>query len=322
MQDDRAFADILQACLEATSTGEVGVEDCAARYPEHAARLEELLPLSDKVRSLPLPAPRPEMLATGEQRLLQAARTRTPAGCSGWLRSTWAWLACGLAAALSGLCFLLCVLAVVAIVIVKPWPPCPTPVPPSPLRTPTPFPPSPIRTPTPFPPSPIRTPTSFPPTPTSTATPVPSTPTPLPTDTPLPTNTPVPPTPTSARQPRPSLGFHPDELRAEGCETSYRTTGSLKNHGGEEANWAANVEIGHEIVKGAEYVARVTVSPDFWSIVGGNETVNYTVTVETNAAWMRQRDKEVKVRLYIAREDNRPGHHQTQAHFTIVNRCP
>jgi len=82
------------------------------------------------------------------------------------------------------------------------------------------------------------------------------------------------------------------------------------------------VEIGHKIVKGAEYVARVTVSPDFWSIVGGNETVNYTVTVETNAAWMRQRDKEVKVRLYIAREDNRPGHHQTQAHFTIVNRCP
>jgi hypothetical protein len=82
------------------------------------------------------------------------------------------------------------------------------------------------------------------------------------------------------------------------------------------------VEIGHEVVKGAEYVARVTVSPDFWSVIGGNETVNYTITVETNAAWMGQRDKEIKVRLYIAREDNRPGHHQTQAHFTIVNRCP
>ena len=117
-------------------------------------------------------------------------------------------------------------------------------------------------------------------------------------------------------EPKPSLGFHPDELRAEGCAASYSATGSLKNHGGEEANWAANVQIGHEIVKGAEYVGQVTVSPDFWSVIGGNETVNYTVTVDTTAAWRGQREKEIKVRLYIAREDNRPGHHQTQAPLT------
>jgi len=103
---------------------------------------------------------------------------------------------------------------------------------------------------------------------------------------------------------------------------SYSATGSLKNHGGEEANWAANVQVGHEIVKGAEYVVRVTVSPDFWPAIGGNETVDYTITVDTGTAWQGQREQEIKVRLYIAREDNRPGHHQTQAHFTIVNRCP
>jgi hypothetical protein len=335
MQDDRAFADILQACLEATLEGRGSVEACVARHPEHAARLEGLLRLSGKLWELPLPTPTPEMLAAGERRLLQAARLGVPAGgCGSWLRSRWAWLACGAAAVLSGLCCLLCVLIVV-IVIIKPWPPSPTltptltwmpttstPFPPSPIRTPTPFPPSPIRTPTPFPPSPTPTPTPFLPTPTPTATPIPSTPTPWPTNTPLPTSTPVPPTPTSARQPRPSLGFHPDELRAEGCETSYRVTGSLKNHGGEEANWAANVQIGHEIVKGAEYVAQVVVSPDFWPVIAGNETVNYTIMVDTTAAWQDQKGKEIKVRLYIAREDNRPGHHQTQAHFTIVNRCP
>jgi hypothetical protein len=314
--------------------GQVSVEDCVARYPGHAARLEELLSLSGKVRALSLPTPTPEMLAAGERRLLQAARLSAPAGgCRTWLRSRWAWLACGAAAVLSGLCFLLCVLIVV-IVIIKPWPPCPTstptpswmpttstPFPPSPIRTPTSFPPSPIRTPTPFPPSPTPTPTPFLPTPTPTATPILSTPTPWPTNTPLPTDTPIPPTPTSAKQPRPSLGFHPDELRAEGCETSYRATGSLKNHGGEKANWAANIQIGHEIVKGAEYVAQVAVSPDSWPVIGGNETVNYTITVDTTAAWQGQKGKEIKVRLYIAREDNRPGHHQTQAHFTIVNRC-
>ncbi|UCC65397.1 MAG: hypothetical protein JSV36_10285 [Anaerolineae bacterium] len=118
------------------------------------------------------------------------------------------------------------------------------------------------------------------------------------------------------------MSFHPDELRADGCATSYSVTGQLKNHGGETANWAANVQIGHEVVKGAEYVTQVTISPSFWLVIGGNETVNYTVTVNTTAAWQSQRDKEIKVRLYIAREDNRPGHHQTQAHFTVVNRCP
>jgi len=132
----------------------------------------------------------------------------------------------------------------------------------------------------------------------------------------------VPALPTPARQPKPSLGFHPDELRAEGCATSYRTTGALKNHGGEAANWAANVQIGYQVVRGAEYVARVVVSPDSWPVIGGDETVNYTIVVDTTTAWQGQRDREIKVRLYIAREDNRPGHHQTQAHFTIVNRCP
>lgn len=131
----------------------------------------------------------------------------------------------------------------------------------------------------------------------------------------------MPPTSTPVKEPQPSLGFHPDELRAEGCESSYSATGSLKNHGGEEANWAANVEIGYEIVQGAEYVAQVKVTPDFWAVIGGDETVNYTVTVDTVPEGQNQSDKEIKVQLYIAREDNRPGHHQTQAHFTIVNRC-
>lgn len=69
-------------------------------------------------------------------------------------------------------------------------------------------------------------------------------------------------------------------------------------------------------------MARVVVSPDFWPVIGGNETVDYTITVDTVAEWRDQREKEIKVRLTIAREDNRPGHHQTQAHFTVVNRCP
>ena len=245
-------------------------------------------------------------------------------GCGDWLSSKWTWLACGIVVVLGALCFLAFVIVVILIVIIKPCPPCPTPT-----GTPTTVPTATCTT------TPTWTPTVSPTTtatvtitavptatPTETATGAPTLTPILPTLSPTPTPIPPTSTPTPAKQPQPSLGFHPDELRAEGCETSYSATGSLKNHGGKEENWAANVEIGHEVVKGAEYVAKVTVSPDFWPVIGGDETVNYTITVDTTPAWQGQRDKEIKIRLYIAREDNRPGHHQTQAHFTIVNRCP
>jgi hypothetical protein len=343
MQDDRVFADILQECLEAAVERRGSVQDCLARYPRHASHLEALLHLSAQVSDVPLPAPTPEMLAAGERRLLQAARARAQGGCFGWLRSTRIWLACGAAIVLGWLCLLVCSIAIVLIVVIRPLPPhptlsplptatrtvapaetvtgSPTPTSPSPMATPTPTLLSPVLTPTPTVLSPVSTPTPVPVPPTSTpkptATPIPATPTRV-----IPTFTLVPALPTPARQPKPSLGFHPDELRAEGCATSYRTTGALKNHGGEAANWAANVQIGYQVVRGAEYVARVVVSPDSWPVIGGDETVNYTIVVDTTTAWQGQRDREIKVRLYIAREDNRPGHHQTQAHFTIVNRCP
>jgi hypothetical protein len=343
MQDDRVFADILQEGLEAAVERRGSVQDCLARYPRHASHLEALLHLSAQVSDVPLPAPTPEMLAAGERRLLQAARARAQGGCFGWLRSTRIWLACGAAIVLGWLCLLVCSIAIVLIVVIRPLPPhptlsplptatrtvapaetvtgSPTPTSPSPMATPTPTLLSPVLTPTPTVLSPVSTPTPVPVPPTSTpkptATPIPATPTRV-----IPTFTPVPALPTPARQPKPSLGFHPDELRAEGCATSYRTTGALKNHGGEAANWAANVQIGYQVVRGAEYVARVVVSPDSWPVIGGDETVNYTIVVDTTTAWQGQRDREIKVRLYIAREDNRPGHHQTQAHFTIVNRCP
>ena len=341
MQDDRAFAEILQECLEATFEGEGSVQGCLDRYPDHSARLEDLLHLGAQIKELPLPAPTPEMLTAGERRLLEAARARGWIGRGGRPRSPWAWIACGAAVVLSWLCLVIC-LCVVVVVVIKPGcpPPTPTPTPtavPTATWTATPT-WAPLASPTgtatatktaspPATPSETATgtpaPTSLPPTPTPTATAIPPTATPVPTDTPVPpTPTQVSARPTPAGQPKPSLGFHPDELRADGCATSYRTTGSLKNHGGEEKNWAANVQIGHEVVKGAEYVSRVTVSPDAWPIIGGSETVNYTITVDTSAEWVGRRDKEIKVRLYIAREDNRPGHHQTQAHFTIVNRCP
>jgi len=76
MENDRAFAEILNDCLDAIKAERASVEDCLARYPQHATRLEELLRLSREARSVPLPSPTPEMLAAGERQLLQAARAQ------------------------------------------------------------------------------------------------------------------------------------------------------------------------------------------------------------------------------------------------------
>lgn len=75
MENDRAFATILNDCLDAIEAGQASIEECLARYPQYADRLEELLCLGDAVRALPLPAPTPEMLASGERRLVDAARS-------------------------------------------------------------------------------------------------------------------------------------------------------------------------------------------------------------------------------------------------------
>jgi len=76
MEDDRVFAGILNDCLDAIDARQASIEDCLTRYPQHAARLEELLRLSSEVRMVPLPTPTPEMLKAGERRLVQAARSK------------------------------------------------------------------------------------------------------------------------------------------------------------------------------------------------------------------------------------------------------
>jgi len=80
MENDRAFAEALNDCLDAIEAGQAGVKDCLARYPQYAARLEDLLRLSDEAGTLSFPTPTPEMLTAGERQLVQAARSRAAEG--------------------------------------------------------------------------------------------------------------------------------------------------------------------------------------------------------------------------------------------------
>jgi len=68
----RSFNSILDECLASIQQGET-VDDCLARYPAHADRLEPLLSLADKVRNTPAALPRPWPQAAAWQRVRQRA---------------------------------------------------------------------------------------------------------------------------------------------------------------------------------------------------------------------------------------------------------
>ena len=79
MDDDRVLAEVWSDCLDNLQTGSSSVQDCLGRYPQQATRFEELLQLGLQVKAMPLPTPTPQMLAAGEQRLLQAVQARAAA---------------------------------------------------------------------------------------------------------------------------------------------------------------------------------------------------------------------------------------------------
>jgi hypothetical protein len=66
---------ILDNCLAQLRTGAT-VQDCLARYPEHADALRPLLALAQQVQSLPTPSPERAAMNAGRQRMIEAVRTK------------------------------------------------------------------------------------------------------------------------------------------------------------------------------------------------------------------------------------------------------
>jgi hypothetical protein len=73
----RELERVLNECLSQLNTGELGLEEVLARYPEHEAELRPLLRTAMLVRQAPRAVPSPAAKAAGQQRLLAAvARKR------------------------------------------------------------------------------------------------------------------------------------------------------------------------------------------------------------------------------------------------------
>ena len=121
---------------------------------------------------------------------------------------------------------------------------------------------------------------------------------------------------------RPSLDFDPDELEADGCQTTYTLTGLLTNSGDSAQDVASNVEVGYTVLSGARFVEMVTIDPSGWETIAAGETASFSVQVDVNAAWLdAPPETEVKLRLFIAAESNRPGHYITRLTLTLIQTC-
>ena len=86
----RKFDTVLDDCMDLLRAG-VGVEDCLARYPEHAEELRPLLSLASAVKGIPTPRPDLASVDANRLRMLDAVqntaalnRQRSPV-MSGWL---------------------------------------------------------------------------------------------------------------------------------------------------------------------------------------------------------------------------------------------
>jgi FecR protein/Domain of unknown function (DUF5666) len=122
---------------------------------------------------------------------------------------------------------------------------------------------------------------------------------------------------------QPSLSFEPDELGIADCQTEYTVTGTLLNTADEPDDYAANVLLDYQVIKGIEYVDGIGLSPKFWETIQPGESKDFDVTVFLDPLLWNEAPTgtEVKLRVFIAQETNRPGHHQTRATVTLVSTC-
>jgi hypothetical protein len=134
-------------------------------------------------------------------------------------------------------------------------------------------------------------------------------------------NTP-PAAPTVMSQPEPSLSFTPDEVATSGCGDPFSLIGTLANMATDPEDEAIDVSLGYNVIEGAEYVESVLPIPSGWPLIAAGASEDFFINVAMNANWDGAPDgTEVKVRVFVANEGNRPEHHMTQLTATITRLC-
>jgi hypothetical protein len=138
---------------------------------------------------------------------------------------------------------------------------------------------------------------------------------PVPTQEPDPTLTPDP-------NAMPSLSFEPDELTAFSCENQSSLEGKLSNTSSEPKDVARSVQLGYEVISGLEWIDQVMVVPSYWDEIAHAESVSFAVKLLFKPDWQAAPSgTEVKVRVFVASELNRPDHLNGRVTATFVRNC-
>jgi ferric-dicitrate binding protein FerR (iron transport regulator) len=92
----RDVNDALDECLTLLEEGHLTLEECLARYPEHASELRQPLEVALEVRRVPPPISSPAAFTAGKQRMLEALAEKQRRQAAS--RTPFAWSAGGLTA--------------------------------------------------------------------------------------------------------------------------------------------------------------------------------------------------------------------------------
>jgi hypothetical protein len=119
----------------------------------------------------------------------------------------------------------------------------------------------------------------------------------------------------------PDLVFKPGEAAVELCDANLSASSQLVNEALIPKDIAVDVQLGYQVVQGAEYVDTIGVQPFTWAQIGAGQPVALQVNVTPTAAWASTADAVVKIRVFIAAEGNRPSAHHSQWLVTFTHRC-
>ena len=135
------------------------------------------------------------------------------------------------------------------------------------------------------------------------------------------------PSPTPDPVAEPQLVFDPENVKVPVCgggqqATEFDVEGKLANIAGEPVDVAANVSLGFQVVKGAEFVNEVTISPSTWSSIasGASETFNLHVVLDRSALGRSHRG-DAEIRVFVAQETNWPEQQQGRMTITLSRDC-
>ncbi len=133
------------------------------------------------------------------------------------------------------------------------------------------------------------------------------------------------PTPSSTPDPgaAPRLVFTPGEVETTGCGPNFSLDGTLTNTAAGPGDYAADVQLGYVINRGGAYVDSAELTPSGWARIEPGQSVSFSLKVTTSPDYSNTtgNQKQIKLRVFVANETNRPDLLNANLTAVIANNC-